>query len=198
MNRIENDYWDKYFNILGLDEAGRGACAGPIVIAGVILPKNYENNLIKDSKQLSSNQRKNIYQIIVKDALFYEIIILDNLYVDLNNPKQTSIDGMEKICNKLKNKCDLIITDFEKLNINYIKQINLIKGDQKSINVAAASILAKVTRDKIMLNYHNLYPQYYFDKHKGYGTKLHLEKIKIHGICPIHRLSYKNVKKFIV
>ncbi|WP_029512855.1 ribonuclease HII [Mycoplasmopsis iners] len=183
--------------ILGLDEAGRGCCAGPLVVAGVILPKNYVNTEINDSKKLSLRKREQLFEQIIKDALAYKIVVLASKYVDQHNPKQSSKNGMEQICTEIEIKPDLVITDFEHLPNISIKQLNLVKGDSISISVAAASILAKVVRDKIMEEWDKRFPNYGFKQHKGYNTKLHQEKLEQFGPSPIHRKSYKNVQKAI-
>ncbi|MCS4536659.1 ribonuclease HII [Mycoplasma sp. CSL7475-4] len=188
---IEKEYSNKN-NILGIDEAGRGACAGPLVVAGVILPKGYTNSLINDSKKLSQKQRDKAFEIIKKDAIKYSIKIATPKQVDELNPKQATRKLMKEIVEEL-NFADLIITDFEKVDISYIEQINLIKGDSQSLSVAAASIIAKVYRDNYMNSLSTKYPQYCFDKHKGYCTKLHNKLIEKHGICEEHRITYKNV-----
>ncbi|WP_029906159.1 ribonuclease HII [Mycoplasmopsis opalescens] len=183
--------------IAGFDEAGRGCCAGPLVVACVVFNNNYQNNLINDSKKLSINERKLSYETIIKDALDVKVEIIEPAEVDKLNPKQASKIGMLRCLEKLKIKPSLLITDFEKIDQNTYKQLNLVKGDSKAITVAAASIIAKVTRDNIMDNYANIYPQYQFHKHKGYCTKMHQEAIEKYGILDIHRKSYKNIKKII-
>ncbi|ADE19425.1 ribonuclease HII [Mycoplasma crocodyli] len=188
----------RFEKILGMDEAGRGALAGPLVVAGVIFPANYKNDEINDSKKLTSKQRENLFFKIQEDAIAYEIIELSNFEVDELNPKKASIVGMEKIANLLADKYDVVITDFEKLNLQDKKQINLVKGDTISISVAAASILAKHYRDQVMRKLHLKYPMFSWDKNKGYGTKLHLEGLRKNGVSPFHRLSYKPVKQAIM
>ncbi|WP_036438114.1 ribonuclease HII [Mycoplasmopsis gallinarum] len=192
---IDEKYWKESKYILGLDEAGRGCCAGPLVVAGVIFPINYQNEMIDDSKKLTEKRRNEVFEIIKKEALKYEILVIDAKTVDKMNPKQASIWGMQEITTKLKENWNLVITDFEKLkNINETEQLNLVKGDSLSLSVAAASILAKVTRDNLMIEeYDKKFPSWNFVKHKGYATKEHNLKIQEFGICPIHRLSYKNV-----
>lgn len=192
------DYWKENNHILGLDEAGRGAWAGPIVVAGVVLPKNYQNDLIDDSKKLSPQQRDKVFDQITKDALEIVVEFVESHLVDQLNPKTASIQAMETIFRKIKNhKIDLIVTDFEKLKNVTTNQINLKKGDQCSISVAAASIIAKVTRDRHMQNLEKKYPKYTFGTHKGYGTKKHQQEITEHGILNEHRKSYKPIQKYL-
>ncbi|QSF13417.1 ribonuclease HII [Mycoplasma sp. Mirounga ES2805-ORL] len=197
MLNYEKELYSKHKLIAGLDEAGRGCCAGPLVVACAIMPKDYTNNTINDSKQMSPKQRNTAFDDIIKNATEYSIEIISNKEVDNLNPKQASRIGMVKCLNKLHNKPDLIITDFEKIEFNNIKVIDLIKGDSLSFNVACASILAKVTRDNIMKQYALEYPGYGFDKHKGYCTKAHNLAMEKFGITKIHRLTYRNVEEII-
>ncbi|TQC54020.1 ribonuclease HII [Mycoplasmopsis mucosicanis] len=187
---------NKYNFIIGLDEAGRGCCAGPLVVAGVVLPKNYQNSLINDSKKLTPKMREVAFEQIINDALEYKILFASAKTVDLLNPKQTSRLLMEQIVKQTKN-IDFIITDFEKLSIENIPQLNLVKGDSQSLSVAAASILAKVSRDRYMCEIAKIYPQYNFEEHKGYGTQKHQALIEKYNVCPEHRKTYKNVKKVL-
>ncbi len=197
-------YEQKYHNqgyklIAGVDEVGRGCIAGPLVAASCILPINYKNDDIKDSKQLSFNKREKLFDIIVNDCIDYNIQIIEPNIVDKQNPKQASINAMIKSLLEIKTKPDFVLIDYEKLDIS-IDNESIVKGDSKSISIAAASILAKVTRDRIMIDLSKKYIEYGFENHKGYGTKIHLEALKKYGpIKSIHRFSYKpvytNVKK---
>ncbi|WP_029513149.1 ribonuclease HII [Mycoplasmopsis primatum] len=184
-----------YKLIAGLDEAGRGCCAGPLVVACVIMPKDYHNDLINDSKKISPKLRECLYNEIINNAIEYQIITLPASYVDKNNPKKASRDGMLKCLYNLANKPDLVITDFEHIDNLSIPQINLVKGDSISFNVACASILAKVSRDRYMNQIDSKYSVYDFKSHKGYCTQKHNAMIERYGICPEHRLTYKNVAK---
>jgi ribonuclease HII len=192
------DYENKYIKmghryIAGVDEAGRGPLAGPVVIAAVILPNNYNNQLIDDSKKLSEKQRNELYGEIIKNALAYKIVVIDEATIDKVNIYQASKLGMINAIKGIKHPLDLVLTDAMPIGELKVEVVSLIKGDSKSISIAAASILAKVTRDQLMVNLHNLYPQYGFDKHKGYPTKAHLAAIAKYGITKYHRLSYKPV-----
>ncbi|VEU75549.1 ribonuclease H II [Mycoplasmopsis maculosa] len=189
----KNNFGDKTL-VAGFDEAGRGCCAGPLVVASVIMPRDYNNDLINDSKKLNEKTRNALYEEIINNAIDYSIVFLDAQYVDENNPKQSSKNGMKLCLEKLSKKPEILITDFENIPETSIKQLNLVKGDSISFNVACASILAKVSRDRYMIDISSKYPEYFFDKHKGYGTKLHQEMIEKYGTCKEHRLSYKNVK----
>lgn len=184
-----------YSKIGGLDEAGRGCWAGPLVVALCVLPNDFNNPIIKDSKKLSEKQRNEAYKLIVKNALYYDVLEISSKEVDCLNPKQASIFGMEYLIKKAKDKIDFALIDAEQIECN-IPNMSIIKGDQKSINIAAASILAKVTRDRIMYKLEKKFSNFQFGKHKGYGTKLHLEELKLYGpINNIHRFSYKPIKK---
>ncbi|MBZ4195162.1 ribonuclease HII [Mycoplasma tauri] len=194
------DYERKHFKdiskIAGLDEAGRGCCAGPLVVACVIMPENYTNNQINDSKKLNPNKRKQLAKEILENAIDFSIVFIAAPEVDKLNPKQASKEGMFRCINNLKIKPNLVITDFEKIPNLSIKQVNLVKGDELSFNVACASILAKVSRDEYMINLGNKYPNFEFEKHKGYCTQLHNSKIKEFGIIQgEHRMTYKNVNQ---
>jgi len=185
--------------IIGFDEAGRGALAGPIVVAAVGLRSGFHHPLIQDSKQLTAKERKQAADIIKNNALYLTISIKDNNFIDQHNPKQTSILAMIEAFGQLTIKPDVCLIDFEKPTFpNFAGQlVSLVKGDQKSINIAAASIIAKVTRDQIMEQYDLLYHQYGFKNHKGYGTVQHLQALTKNGPCAIHRKSYAPVKKVL-
>ncbi|MCE6115523.1 ribonuclease HII [Mycoplasmopsis agalactiae] len=186
-----------YNLIAGVDEAGRGCCAGPLVVASVIMPNDYINENIKDSKKLSAKQRDILFDEILNVCIDYHIVTFPSSYVDKYNPKKSSKNGMKICIDSLNTKPDLVITDFEKIDELAIKQVNLVKGDSISLNVACASILAKVTRDRYMIKIANKYKEYEFEKHKGYCTKRHTESIIKYGASPEHRLTYKNVRKAI-
>ncbi|MBN0919284.1 ribonuclease HII [[Mycoplasma] gypis] len=189
---FEKNYWNNFPIIAGLDEVGRGCLAGPLVVACVILPTNYQNELINDSKKINPRLRKILSDQIKKDALEYFICVRNVEDINASNPKKESVIGMQMCLKNLKNTPDLVITDYEKIQTN-IQQINIIKGDQKSINVAAASIIAKVFRDELMDEYDLKYPNYDFKNNKGYGTKKHLEALDKFGALTIHRSKYKPV-----
>ncbi len=186
-------YKQGYRSIIGLDEAGRGPMAGPLVVAGVILPEGYYDERINDSKQLTEKKREELYDIIIENALAYSIQIIDIEEVDKLNVYRASQIGMIRAIQQINIKPDYALTDAMPLG-NVIEHLSIIKGDAKSISIAAASILAKVTRDRIMIEYDKQYPQYQFKKHKGYPTKQHKEALKTYGVCPIHRRSFKPVQ----
>ena len=180
----------------GLDEAGRGPMAGPLVVGAVIFEKGYGNDAINDSKTLSEKKREELYDIIIRDALDYAIVVMDEEEVDQLNVYRASQTGMIRAIQQLKLKPDYALTDAMPLG-DVIEHQAIIKGDSQSLSIGAASILAKVTRDRIMNKYDKLYPQYNFKKHKGYPTKEHKELLKQYGACPIHRKSFKPVMEVL-
>lgn len=197
MNWIENELQkENKLKIIGCDEVGRGCCAGPLVVAAVLFPSFYKNDQIYDSKKLSDKQRRNLVSVIQKDAIEYHYQIIPSQMVDQLNPKSASIFAMEQAIKSFKNIPDLVLTDFEKITCEY-QQINLIKGDQKSISIAAASILAKVCRDDYMIELAKKFPNYGFEKHKGYCTKEHEQAMNNYGLINEHRITYKNVAKHL-
>ncbi len=182
--------------IAGVDEAGRGPLAGPVVAAAVILPKGIFIEGLNDSKKLSYEKREKLYEIITKNALAYGIGMADEKCIDEINILNATIKAMEEAIAKLAPLPELILTDAVKLRNVAIRQLNIIRGDSLSVSIAAASVLAKVTRDRLICEMDSKYPDYGFANHKGYGTKDHIEAIKKFGICPIHRVSF--TKNFVV
>ncbi len=187
-----------YSTIGALDEAGRGPLAGPVVAACVIFNNKLKIDYlagIKDSKKLNEKNREFLFELIKQNFLEVGIGICDHKTIDRINILQATFLAMKKAISAVKNKPDFIIIDgSSKLPNCSIPQQTYIKGDDNIFTIAAASIIAKVTRDKIMLEMDKLYPSYGFNKHKGYGTKLHIEKLKQFGPCVIHRLSFNKVK----
>lgn len=198
MNRTSDEYeclyWSQNKLVMGIDEAGRGPLCGPLVVACCVMPIGYDNSNIYDSKQLSSKKRELMFHTIIKDAVYYKIEIVEADIIDRDNIYQATKNAMTKL--SLSYNVDVVLTDAMPLSIDK-ECIAIVKGDQKSINIAAASILAKVIRDHIMLGYHHLYPEYQFIKHKGYPTKLHLELINQYGLKDFYRMSYGPCKKLI-
>lgn len=178
--------------ILGLDEAGRGPLAGPCIVSGVILPKGYQHPLINDSKQLSEKQRKQCYKDILRDALWIMIISVTPKTIDKDNIYQATKNAMMLIASYSDAK--IVLTDAMPFTIKDKDIRDYVKGDSRSINIAAASIIAKVTRDHMMEEYDKEYPEYGFAQHKGYPTKKHVEALNQYGITPIHRLTFEPVK----
>jgi Ribonuclease HII len=191
-NDYEHEYWPQGKLIVGIDEAGRGPLAGPLSVAGVIFPEGYENPDIYDSKAVSEKKRDVLYDLIQEDALWFEIIEVSPEEIDRLNILEADRKAMKQIAEDAP--AEIILTDAMKFQVDGKKTIDLIKGDQKSISIAAGSILAKVTRDRLMIQYDKEYPEYGFAQHKGYPTKMHLEAIHQYGITPIHRRSYGPVK----
>lgn len=191
----EQLYNEGYRFICGCDEAGRGPMAGPLVAAGVILPVNYKLDGLDDSKKLTPKKREKLYEIIKKDALYYEIEVISVEDVDMMNVYSASKEAMTRCVMRMP-QTDYVLTDCMPLDIN-LPILSLIKGDAKSASIAAASVLAKVTRDRLMDELDLVYPQYGFKKHKGYVTKLHLEMLEKYGISPVHRKSFAPVKSVI-
>ena len=190
-NDYEHQFWKEDRVVLGIDEAGRGPLAGPLSVAGVIFPTGYENPEIYDSKACSEKKRDRLYEVIKEEALWFEIIEVSEADIDHYNILEADRRAMLAIAKEAP--CDIVLTDAMKLPID--KQvIDLIKGDQKSISIAAGSILAKVTRDRIMKKYDAMYPVYGFAKNKGYPTKQHLDAIAKYGITPIPRRSFGPVR----
>lgn len=185
-----------YKYIAGTDEAGRGPMAGPLVVAAVILPNGYRLDKLDDSKKLTPKIRDELYDIIMRDALEVKVEIISVEDVDKLNVYMASKKGMTDCVLKFKLPVDFVLTDCMKLDIE-IPFLDLVKGDSKSASIAAASIIAKVTRDRIMDKLDEEYPQYGFKKHKGYVTKYHLEMLEKYGVSDVHRKSFAPVKKYL-
>ena len=200
MRKYENKYIEQGYNVIaGTDEAGRGPLVGPVVCACVVLPNDYNNDEINDSKKLTEKKREKLYDIIMKDALAVGVSIISAKEIDEINILEASRKGMiesYKEANK-KIKIDVLLTDAMKIDTLDIPVEKIIKGDAKSISIAAASIIAKVTRDRILLELDKKYPEYGFKDHKGYPTKKHLEAIEKYGIFDEYRKTYGPVKKII-
>ncbi|PKM87022.1 MAG: ribonuclease HII [Firmicutes bacterium HGW-Firmicutes-10] len=190
MNTYEQPFWDDNQLVIGIDEAGRGPLAGPLIVAGVVLPIGYHHALINDSKQLSEKKRKLLFHEIMSNACEVIIVIVDETTIDRENIYQATRQAMANIA-----RCSIaqaVLTDAMPLTLD--KSVtSIIKGDSKSISIAAASIIAKVIRDTKMKHLDKIYPEYGFAKHKGYGTKAHTDAIQRYGITPIHRKSFAPV-----
>lgn len=183
--------------IAGVDEAGRGPLAGPVCVAAVIMPLE-QNKIISgvnDSKKLTEKKREALFDEIINTALAYKIELVSEKEIDRVNILNATKQGMKQAICGLNTKPDLVLIDAVKLDGINVPQESVIKGDAKSYNIAAASILAKVTRDRLMLELDKKYPEYNFKKHKGYGTKEHIENLKKFGKCEIHRDSF--IKNFV-
>lgn len=195
----EKKLWNLgYENIAGCDEAGRGPLFGPVVAASVILPHDFVLDGLNDSKKLSEKKREKYYPIIMEKALAVSVSIVEADEIDKINIYEASRQGMLRATNSLKVKPDYIITDAMPLDgFTSVPHEAIIKGDAKSITIAAASVIAKVTRDRIMYEIDKVHPEYEFKKHKGYPTKKHLELIEKYGIIDGYRRTYGPVKKYI-
>ena len=188
----------KYRFIAGVDEVGRGPLAGPVVAAAVVLPADFDVLGVDDSKKLSEKKREMLFDVIKEKAVCYGIAEKDNHVIDevniLEATKLAMAEAIEKadamLQEKLGEKIDFVLFDAMKIDAVEKPQMSLIKGDAKSVSIAAASILAKVTRDRQMVDYHEKYPYYGFDSNKGYGTKTHYAGLEEHGVTPIHRDSF--------
>ena len=183
-----------FTNIAGVDEAGRGPLAGPVVAASVIMPDE-EILYINDSKKLSPKKREELYQIIKEKAVSYGIGIVGAEKIDEINILQATYEAMRMAIADMEVKPDILLNDAVKIPHLTVKQVPIVKGDAKSISIGAASILAKVTRDHMMMLYDKEFPGYGFAAHKGYGTKAHIEAIKEKGPCFIHRKTF--ITKFV-
>jgi ribonuclease HII len=184
-------------HIAGLDEAGRGPLAGPVVAAAVILPQGERYEGLTDSKQLRPAKREYWYDRVRACALDYAIAAVDEREIDKRNILVASRRAMEKALHGLSLRPDVLLIDGIVPLETKVTQQCIKKGDQRSQSVAAASVLAKVTRDRLMEGYHIQYPHYNFRKNKGYGSREHLEALRIHGICPIHRRSFRGVRELL-
>lgn len=201
MNLFE---FDKSYgvNVLcGVDEAGRGPLAGPVVAAAVVLKPDAEVAIpeVNDSKKLSEKKREKLYDRIIENSLHYAIGIVDVDYIEKFNILQATFLAMKKAVEQIKPEPELVLVDGNKLPDLKMKAEFVIKGDSKSASIAAASIIAKVTRDRMMVDFHKKYPNYGFNKHKGYGTKEHYSNIIQYGVTPIHRMSFlKKIREKIL
>lgn len=193
----ENKIWELGYNyIVGLDEAGRGPMAGPLVVGAVVLDKNKQIEGLNDSKQLSKKKRESLYEEIIEKAISYRVEFIFEEELDKLNIYQASKQGMIRAYNNIDVEVDYLLSDAIDLNQD-VKSEAIIKGDSISASIAAASILAKVSRDRYMVEIAKVYPEYGFERHKGYVTKLHLEKLFEYGPCDIHRRSFEPVRRAI-
>lgn len=207
LQKIEKSLYEQGIkSICGIDEAGRGPLAGPVVVASVIMPKDSMIEGVNDSKKVSEKKREIIYEQIIQEAIAYGVGIIDQQEIDKVNILNATKEGLrtciKEIENNLKekksefNKPDIILVDaLTKIDTDGISYRSIIKGDAKSYSIAVASIIAKVTRDRIMRQWDEVYPQYGFVKNKGYGTSFHIAAIKEYGPCQLHRRTF--IKNFI-
>lgn len=199
LKQIENDIYSTNKEIqyvCGIDEAGRGPLAGPVVVASVIMPKESMIEGVNDSKKVSEKKREELYEKIIEEAITYGVGIIDEKVIDEINILEATKKGLTTSLQELKVKPNLILVDaLNKIDTLGIPYKSIIKGDALCYSISCASIIAKVTRDRIMRQWDEIYPMYGFEKHKGYGTSAHIQAIKEHGICQIHRRSF--TKNFI-
>lgn len=189
MKRYEREY-AACGHICGIDEAGRGPLAGPVVAGAVILPADCQILYLNDSKQLSAKKREELYSIIMHEAIAVGVGCVPHTRIDEINILQATYEAMREAVSRLGIKPDLLLNDAVTIPQIDIPQVPIIKGDAKSISIAAASIVAKVTRDRIMTEYDKLYPEYHLGENKGYGSAAHIEALKKYGASPIHRKSF--------
>ena len=190
-NEFEKEYWAKDQYVMGIDEAGRGPLCGPLVVACVVFPINYVNEQINDSKKLSARKREVLFKQIINDAHHYAFRIVEPSVID----ELDIYHATQKAMNELSLSTRIhALTLTDAMPLNRYDVVDIVKGDAKSISIAAASILAKVLRDHIMMGYDILYPQYEYRNHKGYGTKRHLELMDEYGLNELYRMSYRPCK----
>ncbi|MCI8641602.1 MAG: ribonuclease HII [Clostridia bacterium] len=197
LKQMEKELYKKGFkNICGIDEAGRGPLAGPVVVAGVIMPEDSMIEGVNDSKKVSEKKRELLYDKILEEAISYSVAIIGQDVIDEINILNATKQGVTNVVKGLDIRPELIIIDaLQHINTDGVPYEAIIKGDAKCYSIAAASIIAKVTRDRIMREWDDVYPQYGFIAHKGYGTAKHIQAIKEYGLCPIHRRSF--TKNFV-
>ena len=197
LKEIEKDLYEKGFQkIAGIDEAGRGPLAGPVVVAGVIMPQDSMIEGVNDSKKVSEKKREKLYDLILEQAICYSVAIIGQDVIDEINILNATKQGVTKVVEGLEVKPNLILVDaLTHIDTKGIPYDSIVKGDAKCYNIAAASIIAKVTRDRIMRQWDEVYSIYGFNSHKGYGTKAHIEAIGKYGLTPLHRPSF--CKKFV-
>ena len=206
IKKIEEELYENgTTSIAGIDEAGRGPLAGPVVVACVVMPRDSMIEGVNDSKKVSEKKREKLYEEITREALGYGVGIISQEEIDRINILNATKEGLTLAIKNLETdlqeknrdfqKPEIILVDaLTKIDTDHIPYRSIIKGDSKSYSIAAASIIAKVTRDRIMRQWDEVYPMYGFEKHKGYGTAAHITAIKEHGLCPLHRRSFvKNI-----
>ena len=193
--REYEDTYDACAYICGIDEAGRGPLAGPVVAAAAVLPKDCQIFYLNDSKKLSEKKRDLLFDEIKEKAVAYGIGIVSPQVIDEINILQATYEAMRQAISQLNVIPEILLNDAVTIPGVDIMQVPIVKGDAKSVSIAAASIVAKVTRDRMMMEYDQIYPEYGFAKHKGYGTAAHIAALKEYGPCPIHRRTF--IKKFV-
>lgn len=193
--KVYEKQYDHVGYICGIDEAGRGPLAGPVVAGAVILPKDSKILWLNDSKKLSAKKREELYDVIMKEAVAVGVGYASPARIDEINILQATYEAMREAISKLRMKPQILLNDAVTIPGVEIPQVPIIKGDAKSVSIAAASIIAKVTRDRLMIEYDKIMPEYGFAAHKGYGAQSHIEAIKKYGPSPIHRKTF--IKNFV-
>lgn len=198
---FEQRLWDDGITLIaGIDEAGRGPLAGPVSAAAVVLPKDFTNNLLDDSKKITEKKREQLYtELTSDDSIKWSVSLVDEQEIDsINILKATHLAMAKSVKQLISTDCSVEFCLIDGLNVPRFPYASkgIVKGDALSLSIAAASIIAKVTRDRKMQEYAIMYPQYGFEKHKGYGTKQHLAALELHGPTPIHRRSFSPIAKF--
>jgi ribonuclease HII len=197
LKRFEDDARSQgYCRVAGVDEVGRGPLAGPVVAAAVIWNDRVSLEGIRDSKQLTPRRRLVAYQRILRDALAIGVGVIDAEVIDRINILQSALLAMTVAAEHLEPQADYLLIDGNHRTSLPLPQIAIVKGDARSVSIAAASIVAKVTRDRLMARYHERYPEYGFAQHKGYPTRAHRDAVKKYGVSPIHRHTFKGVKEY--
>ena len=195
MHEFENKYGDEFSCICGIDEAGRGPLAGPVVAGAVVLPRDCKILYLNDSKKLSPKRREELFDEIREKAVSFGIGMSSPARIDEINILQATYEAMRHAVEDLDVVPDLLLNDAVTIPQVLIRQVGIVKGDARSVSIAAASIMAKVTRDRLMTEYAELYPDYGFEGHKGYGSASHIEALRRFGPCPIHRTTF--IKNFV-
>ena len=198
MKKMEEELYGKGIKLIGgIDEAGRGPLAGPVVVACAVMPKDSMIEGVNDSKKISEKKRERLYDEIIENAISYEVGIIDQNTIDDINILNATKLGLTTAVKGLNVKPEIILVDaLTNIDTCGIPYQSIVKGDAKCYSIACASIIAKVTRDRIMREWDKIFPQYGFEKHKGYGTAAHMQAIKEYGLCPLHRHSFvKNILK---
>jgi len=192
MDSFESEAYRRGFTVIaGIDEAGRGPLAGPVVAAAVVLPRGYKNGAVRDSKKLTPRSRDMLYEVITRDALSIGLGVTEPSVIDRVNILQATLMAMREAVTALSLQPDYLLIDgLHRIDLPF-EQRTIVRGDDLSLSVACASIIAKVSRDRIMEIYHHQFPQYNFLRNRGYGTREHVEAIGRHGLCKIHRRSFR-------
>lgn len=193
----ERDLYKKGIELIaGIDEVGRGPLCGPVVACACILPKNYHLDGLNDSKKLSEKKREELYEILIKDAISYGVGVISPKRIDEINILEATKEAMREAVNNLSVSPEHLLIDAVKLDID-IPSTSIIKGDALSASIAAASIIAKVVRDRMMIELGELYPEYGYERHKGYGTKAHIEAVKKYGVKDFYRFTFAPISDLI-